>query len=136
MLNLDKFLNSHNTASKCKFSVVIIRMIKSRKMEWVWHVARKGEMSNSYKTLTEKNEEKRLLWRPRHRWQDNIKMHIWGLRVDSVNWIHLTQDRDWWWALVRTVMNLHIPWKAGNFFTCWGTISFSERSLLHEVSYC
>jgi hypothetical protein len=28
----------------------------------------------------------------------------WG----SVDWIQLAQDRDWWWALVNTVMNLRV----------------------------
>jgi hypothetical protein len=26
----------------------------------------------------------------------------------GVEWIHLAQDRDWWWALVNMVMNLRI----------------------------
>jgi hypothetical protein len=28
------------------------------------------------------------------------------LAVGDVEWIHLAQDRDWWWAVVNTVMNL------------------------------
>jgi hypothetical protein len=35
----------------------------------------------------------------------------------GVNWIHLVQDRDQWWALVNTVMNLRVPRKAGNVLT-------------------
>jgi hypothetical protein len=27
----------------------------------------------------------------------------------DVDWIHLVQDRDRWWALVNTVMNLQVP---------------------------
>jgi hypothetical protein len=28
---------------------------------------------------------------------------------EDVDWIHLAQDRDQWWALVNTVMNLQVP---------------------------
>jgi len=33
-----------------------------------------------------------------------------------VGWIDLAQDRDKWWAVVNTVMNLRIPYNAGIFF--------------------
>jgi hypothetical protein len=28
---------------------------------------------------------------------------------EGVDWMHLAQDRDQWWALVNMVMNLHVP---------------------------
>jgi len=52
-----------------------------------------------------------------------------------MDWIHLTLDRDQWWALVHTVMKLRIPYKAGNFWTSWVTVGFSRRTLLHGVNY-
>jgi hypothetical protein len=52
-----------------------------------------------------------------------------------VDRIHLAQDRDQWRVVVKTVMNLRIPYKAGNFLTSWVTISFTRRTLLHGVSY-
>jgi hypothetical protein len=45
----------------------IIRIIKSRRMRWVGHVACIGEMRNSFNILVGKHEEKRPLGRPRHR---------------------------------------------------------------------
>jgi hypothetical protein len=33
-----------------------------------------------------------------------------------VDWIHLAQDRDHWWSLLSTVMNLGVPERAENFF--------------------
>jgi len=37
-------------------------------------------------------------------------------------------------ALVNTVMNLQVPYKAGNFLTSRVTISYSRRAQLHGVS--
>jgi hypothetical protein len=52
----------------------IIRVINSRRMRWVGHVARMGEGRGVYRVLVGKLEGKRPLGRPRHRWEDNIKM--------------------------------------------------------------
>jgi hypothetical protein len=54
----------------------IVRIIKSRRMRWVGHVARMGEKRNVYRLLVGKPEGKRPLGRPRHRWIDNIKMDL------------------------------------------------------------
>jgi hypothetical protein len=51
-----------------------------------------------------------------------------------VDWMHLTQDRDQWWAVVNTVMNLQVLQQAGNFFTSLVTVSFLTRTLLLGVS--
>jgi hypothetical protein len=55
---------------------LIIRQIKSRRMRWAGHVARMGEGRNVYRVLVGKPEGKRLLGRPRHRWEDGIKMDL------------------------------------------------------------
>jgi hypothetical protein len=47
--------------------------------------------------------------------------------------MHLTLDRDHWGALVNTVMNLWIPQKAENFLISGVTVSFSGRTLPHEI---
>jgi hypothetical protein len=52
-----------------------------------------------------KPEGKRLLGRPRHRWEDNLQ-EVGGGGGD---WIELPQDRDRWRALVSTVKNLQVP---------------------------
>jgi hypothetical protein len=54
----------------------IIRMIKSRKMRWLGHVARMGQKRKVYRILVGNPEGKRPLGRPRHRWVDNIKMDL------------------------------------------------------------
>jgi hypothetical protein len=65
----------------------IIRMIKSRRMSWVGHVARMGEKRNACKILVRKPEGKTPLGRPRHGWVDNIKMDLREIGWDGVDWI-------------------------------------------------
>jgi hypothetical protein len=54
----------------------IIRVIKSRRLRWAGHLARRGERRSAYRVLVEKPEENRLHGRSRHRWEDNIKMYL------------------------------------------------------------
>ena len=56
-----------------------------------------------------KPEGKRSLGRPRHRWEDNIKMDLQEVGDGSMDWIELAQDRSRWRALVNAVMNLRVP---------------------------
>jgi hypothetical protein len=61
-----------------------------------------------YKVLVGKPEGKRPLERPRHRWEDGIRIDLREIGWGSVEWIHLAQDRDGWQALVHTVRNLWV----------------------------
>jgi hypothetical protein len=83
----------------------IIRQIKSRRMRWVGHVACVGEERNVYRVLVGKLKGKRPLERPRHRWEDGIKMDLTEIGLGGVEWIHLAQDRECWWVLINAVMN-------------------------------
>jgi len=51
-------------------------------MRWERHVACMGERRGAYRVLVGNPEGKRPLSRPRHRWEDNIKMDLqkvgWG----------------------------------------------------------
>jgi hypothetical protein len=67
-----------------------------------------GEERKMYKVLVGKSEGKRPLGRPRHRWENGIRMDLREIGWESVGCIHLAQDRDWWWALVNTEMNLRV----------------------------
>jgi hypothetical protein len=64
----------------------IVRVIKSRRMRWVGHVARMGERRDAYRILVGRREGRRPLGRPRRRWEDNIKMDLqevgWGRGLD------------------------------------------------------
>jgi hypothetical protein len=87
----------------------IIRRIKSRRMRWAGHVARRGEGRNVYRVLVGKPEGKRPLERSRRRWENVIGMHLREIGlVGDVEWIHLAQDRGRWRAVVSAVMNLRV----------------------------
>jgi hypothetical protein len=51
-------------------STNVIRVMKSKRIRGVGHVAQMGEMRNTYNILVGKPEGKRPLRRPRHRWED------------------------------------------------------------------
>jgi hypothetical protein len=68
-----------------------------------------GEKRNAYRILVGKPEVKIPLGRPRHRWEDNIRMDLIEIGWGGIDWIDLAQDRDQWMALVNTVMNLRVP---------------------------
>ena len=86
-----------------------VRVIKSRRMRWVGHVAHTGEERGAYRVLVGKPEGKRSLGRPRHRWMDNIRMDLQGVGCRYVDWIGVAQDRDRWRTLLSAVMNLRVP---------------------------
>jgi hypothetical protein len=73
----------------------------------VWHACGEGRDVN--RVLVGGPEGKRLLGRPRRRWEDNIKMDLMEIGIDGADWIRLTQDRVQWQAFVGTVMNLQFP---------------------------
>ena len=54
----------------------IDRVIKSRRMRWVGHVARMEEGRSAFKILTGTLAGKRPLGRRRSRWEDNIRMDL------------------------------------------------------------
>ena len=51
-------------------------MYSKRKMRWAGNVARLGEKRGASSVLVGKPEGKRPPGRPRHRWEDNIKMDL------------------------------------------------------------
>jgi hypothetical protein len=84
-------------------------VIKARRLRWARHVARTGEGKGVYRVLVGKPEGKRPLRRPRHRWEDNVRMDLQEVGFGCEEWIWLAQDRDRWRALVRAVRNLRVP---------------------------
>jgi hypothetical protein len=70
----------------------IVRVIKSRRMRWVGHVAHLGKGRGVYRVLVGRPKGKRPLGRPRHRWENNIKMDLREMGINGENWIQLAQD--------------------------------------------
>ena len=69
----------------------IVRVIKSRRLRWAGHVARREECRSAFKILTGK--------RPRRRWEDNIRMDLEEIGINAGNWVVSAHDRDYWRAL-------------------------------------
>jgi len=83
----------------------IVRVIKSRRIRWAGHVARMGERRVVYRVLVGKTEVKRLLDRPRCRWEVHIKVDIQEVGCGGMDRIVLAKDR----ALVNEVTSLRVP---------------------------
>jgi hypothetical protein len=68
-----------------------------------------GEGRGVYRVLVGKSERRRPLGRPRHRWEDNIRIDLRKVGCGCVDGMELAQDRDRWRALMSAVMNLRVP---------------------------
>jgi len=68
-----------------------------------------GEGRGVYRVLVGQPEGRRLLGRPRRRWEDNIRMDLREVGCGGMGWMELAQDRYRWCALVSAVMNLRVP---------------------------
>jgi hypothetical protein len=63
-----------------------------------------------YNILVGKPEGKRPLGRPRRRWEDNIRNDLREIVWEGVDWMHLDQHRDQWWAVVKAIINFRVPY--------------------------
>jgi len=70
----------------------IIRVIKSRVMRWIEHVASMGQKRGTFKVTMWRTDGNRQLGRTRRRWEDNIKMGfheiVWGGWTGSI-WLRM-----------------------------------------------
>ena len=79
-------------------------------MRWAGHVARMKEGKSSFKILiTDKPTRKRPSGSPRGRWEENIKMGLKGICINTRSWVDSVQDRDYWRALVNGALNFRVP---------------------------
>jgi len=85
----------HNEELRDLYSLPnIVRVVKSRRMRWVGHVARMGEGRGVHRVLVGKPEGKRPLGRPRRRWEDNINLDLREVgRVETGwSWLRIGTD--------------------------------------------
>jgi hypothetical protein len=68
-----------------------------------------GEIRSAYKILVGNLKGKRPLERPGRRLEENIRIDVRDIGWERVNWMHLSQDRDQWRAVVNTVINVRVP---------------------------
>jgi hypothetical protein len=70
----------------------MVRVIKAKRMRWVGHVARMGEVRGAYSISVGRPERRTPLGRPRHRWEDNIKIDFGkyglGMRIGFI-WLKI-----------------------------------------------
>ena len=130
-----KYFNYENFKNQYKYKYVKIQHeYRIYKNEKGWACGAYGWGEGVYRVLLGKQEGRRPLGRPRRRWVDNIRMELQELGCGYMDWIGLAQDRDRWRTLVSAVMNLRVPWNAGNFLTSCKQVSCSRRTLHHGVS--
>ena len=65
----------------------IVQVIKSRRIRWARHVARMRYRRGVFRVLIGKPVRKRPFWRPKLRWEDNIKMDLQELGCGCMDWI-------------------------------------------------
>ena len=85
---------------------------------------------------TGKPERKRPLGRPRHRWEDNIKLDLREVGCGGADWMELAQGRDSWRALVNAVMNFGFhkkPTLHTLLFHFWN--KFAKRGFRVEILF-
>ena len=64
-------------------------------MRWAGPVVRMEVGWRVLKILTGKTTEKRPLGRPRRRWEDNIRIDLKEICVNTRNWVDSVQDKDY-----------------------------------------
>ena len=52
---------------------------------------------------------KNHLGRPRHRWEDNIKMALIEIVINTRSRVDSAQNKDYWRVLVNAALNLRVP---------------------------
>ena len=83
-------------------------MIKSIRIRWAGDVARMGKRRSVFIILTGKSTGKRRLGRPRCRWEDNIRMDLKEISVNTMNSFDLGQERDYWGAHVNAALHFWV----------------------------
>ena len=66
------------------------------------------EGRRAFKVLAGTPTGKRPLGRPRRRWEENTRMDLKEIGINTRNWVHLAQNRDYWRAIVNVALNFPV----------------------------
>ena len=83
-------------------------MVKSTKLRRSGRIARMKGGRRAFEILTIKPTGKRPLEKPRHRWEDNIRMYLKEISVNTKNWVDSAKDRDQWRFFGNVALNHRI----------------------------
>ena len=84
-------------------------MIRFRRMRWAPHVvAGMEEGRSTFTILTGTPTGKRSSGRPRHRWEEKIRMYLTEMDINTINWVDSVQDTHYWRALANAALNLRV----------------------------
>ena len=67
------------------------------------------EGRSAFKILIGIPAGKKPLGRPRHRCEDDIRIDLKEIGINTRNWIDSALDRDYWRALINAALNLRVP---------------------------
>ena len=81
-------------------------MIRARILRWGSLVARMEEGRSAFKIVTATPEGKRSLGRPRRRWEDNIRMDLKEIGINTRICVDSALNRDYWRDIVNATLNL------------------------------
>ena len=59
------------------------------------------EGRSAFKILTDTPAGKKPLGKPSRRWEDNIRMYLKEIGINTRSWVDLAQNRDYWRALLN-----------------------------------
>ena len=90
------------TKEIASFPALMSYPIKCRRLRWACHVVRMEEGRSAKPT------GKIPLERHRRRWENNIRMDLKEIAINTRNSIDLAQDRAYWRTLVNAALNLQV----------------------------
>jgi hypothetical protein len=73
----------------------------------MWHVW--GKKLIGQRVFVGKPVVKRSLERPRRRYKDNVNTDLTEIMWEGVYWVYVARDKDIWWAVAHTVVNIRVP---------------------------
>jgi hypothetical protein len=100
-------------------TVLTFKFIIYFRMRWTGHVACMGEGRNVYRVLVGKPEGEDHLKDQSIDGRMGSEWTLGRLVRGGVEWIHLAQDTDCWWALVIAMMNLWVLAPQGWLVICF-----------------